>query len=67
MMQFFLIGHVVFVCFSSRNGRWRSQWSVTFPDNGGIAELTGILKVQVCIVLRKKNFLPVSRIPVSSL
>jgi len=29
------------------NGRWRSQWSVTFPESGGSAELTGILKVQV--------------------
>lgn len=29
------------------NGRWRSQWSVTFPENGGTAELNGILKVQV--------------------
>ena len=30
-----------------RNGRWRSQWSVTFPESGGAAEMTGILKVQV--------------------
>jgi len=29
------------------NGRWRSQWSVTFPESGGTAEVTGILKVQV--------------------
>lgn len=29
------------------NGRWRSQWSVTFPESGGKAEVTGILKVQV--------------------
>ncbi|XP_045164815.1 F-actin-capping protein subunit alpha-like [Mercenaria mercenaria] len=29
------------------NGRWRSQWSVTFPESGGKAELTGLLKVQV--------------------
>ncbi|XP_064604324.1 F-actin-capping protein subunit alpha-like [Liolophura sinensis] len=29
------------------NGRWRSQWSVTFPETGGKAELTGVLKVQV--------------------
>lgn len=29
------------------NGRWRSQWSVTLPEGGGSAELTGILKVQV--------------------
>lgn len=31
------------------NGRWRSQWSVTFPETGGKAELTGVLKVQVKI------------------
>ena len=30
-----------------RNGRWRSQWSVTFPESGGTAEMTGILKLQV--------------------
>lgn len=29
------------------NGRWRSQWSATFPESGGPAELTGILKLQV--------------------
>lgn len=29
------------------NGRWRSQWSVTFPESGGRAEVTGLLKVQV--------------------
>ncbi|XP_050411898.1 F-actin-capping protein subunit alpha [Patella vulgata] len=29
------------------NGRWRSQWSVTFPESGGSAELTGLVKVQV--------------------
>lgn len=30
------------------NGRWRSQWSVTFPQSGGgSAEIQGILKVQV--------------------
>lgn len=29
------------------NGRWRSQWSITFPESGGKAELTGLLKVQV--------------------
>ncbi|XP_013412571.1 F-actin-capping protein subunit alpha-2-like [Lingula anatina] len=29
------------------NGRWRSQWSVTFPESGGSSEITGILKVQV--------------------
>ena len=33
-----------------RNGRWRSQWSVTFPQSGGgTAEITGILKVQVSV------------------
>jgi hypothetical protein len=32
----------------ARNGRLRSQWSVTFPESGGgKAELTGIIKVQV--------------------
>ena len=30
-----------------RNGRWRSQWTLTFPQSGGSATLTGILKVQV--------------------
>ena len=30
------------------NGRWRSQWSVTFPARGGgTAEMVGILKAQV--------------------
>ncbi|KAJ8302307.1 hypothetical protein KUTeg_021294, partial [Tegillarca granosa] len=29
------------------NGRWRSQWSVTFPESGGKVEMTGVLKVQV--------------------
>lgn len=29
------------------NGRWRSQWSVTFSESGGSAEVTGVLKVQV--------------------
>ncbi|VDI25478.1 capping protein (actin filament) muscle Z-line, alpha [Mytilus galloprovincialis] len=29
------------------NGRWRSQWSATFPESGGKCELTGVLKVQV--------------------
>ncbi|KAH3819308.1 F-actin-capping protein subunit alpha-like [Dreissena polymorpha] len=29
------------------NGRWRSQWSCTFPASGGKAELVGVLKVQV--------------------
>ncbi|PVD25146.1 hypothetical protein C0Q70_15644 [Pomacea canaliculata] len=29
------------------NGRWRSQWSITFPESGGSAEATGLLKVQV--------------------
>jgi capping protein alpha len=29
------------------NGRWRSQWSLVFPESGGIGELTGVLKVQV--------------------
>ncbi|XP_076447700.1 F-actin-capping protein subunit alpha-2-like [Babylonia areolata] len=29
------------------NGRWRSQWSVTFSESGGSAEVTGLLKVQV--------------------
>lgn len=39
---------VIFVEFVCRNGRWRSQWSMTFsPTSGGVAELRGILKVQV--------------------
>lgn len=29
------------------NGRWRSQWSVTFPESGGKVEAAGTLKVQV--------------------
>ncbi|KAJ8302301.1 hypothetical protein KUTeg_021288 [Tegillarca granosa] len=32
---------------SFKNGRWRSQWSVTFPESGGKVEMTGVLKVQV--------------------
>lgn len=30
------------------NGRWRSQWNVSFQPGSGSAELKGILKVQVC-------------------
>lgn len=30
-----------------RNGRWRSEWSVSFQPSGGNVEVTGILKVQV--------------------
>ncbi|XP_022221580.1 F-actin-capping protein subunit alpha [Drosophila obscura] len=29
------------------NGRWRSQWHVTFQAGSGLAELKGVLKVQV--------------------
>ncbi|EDW85807.1 uncharacterized protein Dwil_GK23266 [Drosophila willistoni] len=29
------------------NGRWRSQWHVTFQTGSGTAELKGVLKVQV--------------------
>jgi len=29
------------------NGRWRSQWTATFQEGGGQAEIVGILKVQV--------------------
>lgn len=29
------------------NGRWRSQWHVTFQPGAGSAELKGTLKVQV--------------------
>ncbi|XP_033746580.1 F-actin-capping protein subunit alpha-like [Pecten maximus] len=29
------------------NGRWRSQWSMTFPSSGGKVDLTGVFKVQV--------------------
>jgi capping protein alpha len=29
------------------NGRWRSQWSVSFYADSGTAELTGTLKVQI--------------------
>ncbi|KAL5013393.1 hypothetical protein ScPMuIL_007663 [Solemya velum] len=29
------------------NSRWRSQWSVTFPESGGKVEMVGSLKVQV--------------------
>ena len=31
--------------FQSRNGRWRSQWTVLM--SGGQAEVSGVLKVQV--------------------
>lgn len=32
------------------NGRWRSQWHVTFtPGSGGACELKGVLKAQVYI------------------
>lgn len=29
------------------NGRWRSEWSVSFQPSGGSVEVTGVLKVQV--------------------
>ncbi|KAK3102205.1 hypothetical protein FSP39_009590 [Pinctada imbricata] len=29
------------------NGRWRSQWSMTFPTSGGRVEVAGLFKVQV--------------------
>lgn len=29
------------------NGRWRSQWSVTFDPSGGSVEAVGLIKVQV--------------------
>ncbi|XP_029636365.2 F-actin-capping protein subunit alpha-2 [Octopus sinensis] len=29
------------------NGRWRSQWTITFNENGGKVDLIGLLKVQV--------------------
>ena len=35
-------------CLSSRNGRWRSEWDMTFSP-GGSGELKGILRVQVCV------------------
>ena len=35
------------IAFKLRNGKWRSQWSLTFPESGGTVEITGILKVQV--------------------
>ena len=35
----------IFFCFNHRNGRWRSVW--TIREEGGQAEITGILKVQV--------------------
>lgn len=38
-----------------RNGRWRSQWTVKFPEGGGSAELSGLLKVQVSCQLFSKN------------
>lgn len=32
------------------NGRWRSQWHVTFSTNGsGTSEIKGVLKAQVTI------------------
>lgn len=33
--------------FISRNARWRSEWSVTFPESGGKTELSGVFKIQV--------------------
>ena len=30
-----------------RNGRWRSQWAVQLAASGEVAEVTGLLKVQV--------------------
>ena len=33
--------------FFNRNGRWRSEWSVSFQPSGGSVEVTGVLKVQV--------------------
>ena len=35
------------IVLKPRNGKWRSQWSLTFPESGGTVEITGILKVQV--------------------
>lgn len=29
------------------NGKWRSQWSVVFPFEGGYAAMTGVFRVQV--------------------
>ena len=39
--------HNTYFCFQpfGRNGRWRSVW--TIREEGGQAEITGILKVQV--------------------
>ena len=33
--------------FSYRNGRWKSEWSVSFTP-GSSAELKGVMRVQVC-------------------
>ena len=46
-----------FLMYFDRNGRWRSQWSVTFPESGGKCELTGVLKVQVCTQIVYLNIL----------
>lgn len=44
----FLPGLSPLLLVLNRNGRLRSQWSVTFPESGGgKAELTGVIKVQV--------------------
>jgi len=29
------------------NGRWRSEWTITFPSSGGSVKVTGLFKVQV--------------------
>ena len=40
--------HLVFPC---RNGRWRSQWSVTFQADQSSADVVGIMKVQVILFI----------------
>ena len=33
--------------YHRRNGRWRSEWTITFNSNGGNSEMKGLLKLQV--------------------
>lgn len=44
-LQAFMLSSNLKPLMSCRNGRWRSQWSMTFSS--GAAEVRGILKVQV--------------------
>ena len=43
--------------FFHRNGRWRSEWSVSFQPSGGNVEVNGVLKVQVIMHVTWPPFL----------